>query len=85
MNAPVHPPTFASAQPTDAQLIACDAIVEFASIMCAESAALLAAAAAADVPAIEARLWTSRRTLTTAIQSWREAVPADSLRSAGNG
>ncbi|WP_292530588.1 hypothetical protein [Methylocystis sp.] len=75
MNAPIRPPTFAAAQPTEAQLIACDAIVEFASIMCAESAALLAAAAAADVPAIEACLWTSRRTLTATIKSWRESVP----------
>ncbi|MGE4172606.1 MAG: hypothetical protein AB7F41_09015 [Methylocystis sp.] len=72
--APIAIPS-AAAQPTDAQLIACDAIVEFASILCGESAALLAAAAAADVAAVEARLWTSRRTLTTAIHSWRESVP----------
>ncbi|MFO1101318.1 MAG: hypothetical protein U1E20_00260 [Methylocystis sp.] len=75
MNAPVRPPTIEAAQPTAAQLLACDALVEFASVMCVESAALLAAAAAADVPAVEARLWTSRRALTTAIQSWRESVP----------
>lgn len=76
MNAPAQIPTNAASVMADSQLIACDAIVEFAGILCCESAALLAASAACDVSAVEARLWTCRRVLTAAIATWREAVPA---------
>lgn len=75
MNARAEIPVNAAPVLSDAQLIACDAVVDFASILCGESAALLAAAASADVAATEARLWTCRRTLAAAIESWREAVP----------
>lgn len=60
---------------TDAELLACDAVLECASALSIESAALIAASASADIAAVEARLWTCRRVLTTAITSWREAVP----------
>jgi hypothetical protein len=62
--------------PTNAQLMACDAVLECASALSTESAALIAAAANADLAATEARLWTCRRALTMAVTSWREAVPA---------
>jgi hypothetical protein len=61
---------------TDAELLACDAVLDCASLLSVESAALIAAAASADLAATEARLWTCRRALTMAITSWREAVPA---------
>jgi hypothetical protein len=64
--------------PTPAQVQALDAVLEFASVLSVESAALIAAAASADMAGTEARLWTCRRTLTAAITSWREAVPRSS-------
>lgn len=82
MNAIVKTPINAAPILPDAQLIACDAVVDFASVLCSESAALLAAAASADVAAVEARLWTCRRALTAAISTWREAVPALELEGA---
>ncbi len=66
----------------DARLIAADAVLEYASIMNAETAALIAAAASGDPAAIEARLWTCRRTLTAAILAWREADQVEALREA---
>ena len=61
----------------DAELIALDAVIDFAGVLCQQSAALLAAAASADLAATEAHLWTCKRVLTAAIASWREAVPAN--------
>lgn len=65
----------------DAELLSLDAVVDFAGELCQQAAALLAAAASADLPATEARLWTCRRVLTAAITSWREAVPANGRAS----
>ena len=73
------------ATPSAAQLMACDAVIEFSSLLSVESAALIAAAASADIAAVEARLWTCRRVLTAAITSWREAVPAGSSNEGGAG
>lgn len=72
-----------TATPTDAQFLALDAVLESASMLCIESAALIAAAAGADIAATEARLWTCRRVLTAAVASWREVIPAPSNHDAG--
>lgn len=64
--------------PSDAQIQAFDAVLELASMLSVESAALIAASASADIAATEARLWTCRQTLAAAITSWREAVPRSS-------
>lgn len=82
MNAPLNLPIICEHVASEAELIALDVVVDFASALCGESAALLAAAASADVAATEARLWTCRRTLSAAIESWREAVPALELEGA---
>jgi hypothetical protein len=66
---------------SDGVLIALDGVVEVAPVLILEATALLAAAAAADIGAVEARLWTLRRALKEAIATWREAVP--SLEIAG--
>ncbi|CAJ0867533.1 hypothetical protein AMST5_01963 [freshwater sediment metagenome] len=69
----------------DAELLACDAVLECASALSVESAALIAASAGADLAGVEARLWTCRRVLTAAITSWREAVPTGSSNDGGVG
>jgi hypothetical protein len=61
--------------PTDAQLIACDALVEFADVLAREATQLRDYAVEADVRAVEAKLWASKRVLTAAIKTWREVVP----------
>lgn len=61
--------------PTDAQLLACDAVLEYASLLSSQSAALIAAAAMADIGGVEAGLWACRHIFAAAAQSWREAVP----------
>lgn len=76
MNAPLNLPITCEHVASEAELIALGGVTEFAAVLCRESAALLAAAASADVVATEVRLWTCRRTLVAAILSWREAVPA---------
>ncbi len=62
---------------TDDQLLAADAVLEYASRLNAEVAALIAASSVADPAEIEARLWTCRKTLAAAIKSWREAIPRE--------
>ena len=66
----------------DAQLLAADAVLEYASLLNAECAALIAAAAAGDAAEIEARLWMARRTLQAAIKTWREACPRETIAEA---
>ena len=61
---------------TEAQTLACDAVLECASLLATQSAALVAASAMADMAAVEACLWACKHILTTAITNWREAVPA---------
>lgn len=61
--------------PSEAELMAFDALIEMASLLNGESCKLLAAAAIGDPAAVEACLWTSRRVLTEAIRSWREVTP----------
>jgi hypothetical protein len=74
-----------TSNPTDAQIQAFDAVLELASVLSVESAALIAASASADIAATEARLWTCRRTLAAAIVSWREAIPGSSPNEGGAG
>jgi hypothetical protein len=57
------------------ELIASHFVAEGAQMLVALSAALLAAACAADQAAVEACLWQMRRALVTTIGSWREFVP----------
>lgn len=75
MNALPHLSNLVAQTLSDAELLACDAVTEGAGLLLQQSAALLAAASAGDLVETEARLWTCRRVLTTAITSWREAVP----------
>jgi hypothetical protein len=72
-----------NSSPSDAQIQAFDAVLELASMLSVESAALIAASASGDIAATEARLWTCRRTLAAAITSWREAVPRSSSDQGG--
>lgn len=59
----------------DRLILAADAVGEAAHAMVAISANLLAGACAVDIVTIEADLWCMRQALTSAIVSWREAVP----------
>ncbi|ARN80921.1 hypothetical protein [Methylocystis bryophila] len=76
MNAPLNHTVICEHVASEAELIALDGIVEFASVLCMQSTALLAAAATSDVLATGERLLTCHRALTAAIACWREADPA---------
>ncbi|WP_442753895.1 hypothetical protein ACNHKD_12935 [Methylocystis sp. JAN1] len=75
-------PQTARPAPTDAELLALDFLTEASSLLCGQSAALLAAAAAGDKEAVEARLGACRRIVKEACGAWREAVPALPTREA---
>ena len=59
----------------DRESLACDFVAEMAQHLIVLASAMLASACAADMAAVEADLWSIRRTLITAIETWREAAP----------
>lgn len=69
-------PNEATTVQTDPELLAFDAVLECASELSMQAAALIAAASSCDEAATEARLWMCRRVIKTAAISWRAAVPA---------